>query len=232
MGSMEPATSALGEGRESVELRSDARRNRERILAAGRELFADSATVPMYEVARHAGVGQATLYRHFPDRYALLDAIAELEFAAFAELATQQAQHPNGVVLLLQDLTRRVAGLRGLAEIIRSEPSDAAQRSRHDELGALFEKPLAAAKAGGTVRNDLHTDDIFRIIVMIESAILMEPDPTKRRFAADRAQALLLNGIRSPRPGAQPTDSPDQPSVDTRTVEPDDGALTNERTRP
>ena len=49
-------------------LRKDAQRNREAILAAARELFAESADVPMYEIARRAGVGQATLYRNFPDR--------------------------------------------------------------------------------------------------------------------------------------------------------------------
>jgi AcrR family transcriptional regulator len=55
-----------------VHLRRDARRNREAILAAARELFADSAEVSMCEVARRAGVGQGTLYRNFPDRGALV----------------------------------------------------------------------------------------------------------------------------------------------------------------
>lgn len=191
------ATLTMKVGR--VDLRKDARHNRERILNAGRELFTDSADVPMYEVARKAGVGQATLYRHFADRYALLDAIAQLELAAFAELAAAQAREPDGVLVLLQDITQRITNLRGLAEIIRNAPPDASQRSRRDEIGALFEKPLRAAQAAGTVRADLDKGDILRIIVMIEGAILDEPDPARRRFTAQRAQALLLDGIRPAR---------------------------------
>jgi AcrR family transcriptional regulator len=193
----------VDERRDEVGQRSDARRNRERILEAGRELFSDSATVPMYEVARHAGVGQATLYRHFPDRYALLDAIAQLEFVAFAQIAAQQADEPDGVILLLQDITERITKLRGLSEIIRSEPTDSTQMTRRDHIGALFQRPLAAAKAAGTIRADLEIDDVFRMIVMIEGAILDEPDPAKRHTTAHRAQALLIDGIRpSRRPGA------------------------------
>ena len=56
--------------------RKDAARNREAILDAARELMARSADFPLYEVARRAGVGQATLYRHFPDRATLAATIA------------------------------------------------------------------------------------------------------------------------------------------------------------
>jgi AcrR family transcriptional regulator len=183
-------------------LRSDARRNRERIVEAGRQLFSDSADVPMYEVARRAGVGQATLYRHFPDRYALIKAITELEFAGLAELAAQQADQPDGVIVLLKDLTRRLAGLRGLVEVIRSEALDADRANRHGDLGALFDKPLVASKAAGRVRADLELDDIVCMIVMIEGAVVDEPDPARRRFTGARAQELLINGLRPRQPGA------------------------------
>lgn len=181
---------------EDTELRRDARRNRERILHAARELFGDSASVPMYDVARRAGVGQATLYRHFPDRYALIDAISQLEFAGLAELAAQQADRPDGVIVLLRDLTQRMAQLRGLAEVIRTESLDGTQGNRHDQVGALFHKPLTAGKAAGVIRADLELDDVFRMIVMIESAVVHEPDPARRLFAANRAQQLLVDGLR------------------------------------
>lgn len=181
---------------QDAKLRSDARRNRERIVDAGRQLFSDSADVPMYEVARRAGVGQATLYRHFPDRYALIDAITKIEFAGLSELAAQQADQPDGVIVLLKDLTRRLAGLRGLAEVIRTEALGTNQGNRHDEVIALFSRPLAAAKAAGRIRADFELDDIFRIIVMIEGAVVDEPDPARRRFTGDRAQELLIDGLR------------------------------------
>lgn len=184
-------------------LRSDARRNRERIVEAGRELFSDSGSVAMYEVARRAGVGQATLYRHFPDRNALIGAISQLEFAGLAELAAEQADRPDGVFVLLRDLTQRIAGLRGLAEAIRTGSPDATRGNRHDEVAALFRRPLTAARAAGTVRADLELDDIFRMIVMIESAVVDEPDPRRRRFAADRAQELLVNGLRAATAGGR-----------------------------
>lgn len=181
---------------EDAELRRDARRNRERILRAARELFGNSASVPMYDVARRAGVGQATLYRHFPDRYALIDAISQLEFAGLAELAAHQADRPDGVIVLLRDLAQRMAQLRGLAEVIRTESLDGTQGNRHDQVGALFQKPLTAGKAAGVIRADLELDDVFRMIVMIEGAVVDEPDPARRLFAAHRAQQLLVDGLR------------------------------------
>lgn len=181
---------------EDTELRRDARRNRERILHAARELFSDSANVPMYDVARRAGVGQATLYRHFPDRYALIDAISQLEFAGLAELAAQQADQPDGVIVLLRDLTQRMARLRGLVEVIRTESPDATRGNRHHEVGALFQKPLTAGKAAGVIRADLELDDVFRMIIMIEGAVVDEPAPARRFFAAHRAQQLLVEGLR------------------------------------
>lgn len=179
-----------------VEPRRDARRNRARILQAAQELFGDSSAVPMYEVARRAGVGQATLYRHFADRYALIDAISQLEFAGLADLAAQQTDQPDGVIVLLRDLAQRLARLRGLAEVIRTESLDTTQGNRHDEVGALFRGPLAVGKAAGALRADLELDDVFRMISMIEAAVIDEQAPAKRGFAAQRAQELLVGGLR------------------------------------
>lgn len=217
------ASVVMGSG--GAERRSDARRNRDRILQAARELFGDSAAVPMYEVARRAGVGQATLYRHFPDRHALIDTISEIEFAGLAELAAQQADRPDGVVVLLGDLTERMARLRGLAEVIRTESTDGTHANRRDEIGALLGGPLATGQAAGVIRADLDLDDIFRMIHMIEGAVLGERDPTRRAVTADRAQELLIDGLR-PRPpgisrrGDVETDRPSTTQPASRTARP------------
>ena len=71
--------------------RKDAQRNREAILAAARELYAESADVPMYEVARRAGVGQGTLYRNFPDRSDLAAALIAEIFELEEQLAAEHA---------------------------------------------------------------------------------------------------------------------------------------------
>jgi AcrR family transcriptional regulator len=178
-----------------AELRKDARRNRERIIAAGRELFRDSSDVPMYEVARRAGVGQATLYRHFPDRSVLVEAISEIEFAGLAELASAHRGQPQGLFVLLQGVAHRLAGLRGLTELIRSDPVDFAHERRREETGALFAEPLATARAAGAVRADLEMDDVFRILMMVQGAVADEPDRDARQRAAERALELLFGGV-------------------------------------
>ncbi len=189
-----PARVALV-GASDVELRKDARRNRDRIIAAGRELFGDSSDVPMYEVAKHAGVGQATLYRHFPDRFALVEAISEIEFAGLAELTTAHAGKPEGLFVLLQGMAHRMAGLRGLTELIRSDPTDFAHERRRDATEALFAEPLASARAAGAVRDDLEIQDIFRILMMIEGAVADQPDRQARQQAAERALELVFSGV-------------------------------------
>jgi AcrR family transcriptional regulator len=70
-------------------LRADAQRNRERIMASGRELFArEGPQAQMDEIAAHAGVGIGTVYRHFPTKEALLTAMVRDRFQGFAEIAT------------------------------------------------------------------------------------------------------------------------------------------------
>jgi AcrR family transcriptional regulator len=85
-------------------MRRDARDNREAILDAARELFADSADVAMSQVARHAGVGQATLYRNFPNRGALTAEILDEHVARMAALAAAQAGEPDAFYVLLRNL--------------------------------------------------------------------------------------------------------------------------------
>ena len=89
--------------------RKDARRNREAILSAARELFADSADVPMYEVARRAGVGQATLYRNFPDRRDLAAALLLEEMEHTEQLAAEHAGDPDAFFVLVRSVVETIA---------------------------------------------------------------------------------------------------------------------------
>src|SRR5437660_7832920 len=94
-GELTPGAGPLGDGRP---LRADARRNREQLLAAARDVFVEQgAGAPLDEIARRAGVGIATLYRHFPDRTALMRAVAlDLldRVAAEAEKALAEERDP------------------------------------------------------------------------------------------------------------------------------------------
>ena len=77
-------------------LRADARRNRERIIAAAREVFAQRGLdVPVEDIARHAGVGVATLYRRFPTRADLIAGAFEAKMAAYADAVTQALADPD-----------------------------------------------------------------------------------------------------------------------------------------
>src|SRR5271156_2894502 len=102
-------------------LRKDAKRNREAILQAARELFAESADVAMCEVARRAGVGQATLYRNFPDRSALAAEVLGEQVDRIAELAADHAGDADAFFVLLRALVEAMVHLYALSELARED---------------------------------------------------------------------------------------------------------------
>src|SRR5690349_16231486 len=89
-------------------LRADARRNREQIIAAAKKMFLEfGPDVPMEEIARGAGVGVGTLYRRFPDREALIRAVARDNFeVVLAEARTVAAEEPSAWQAIVRLLTR------------------------------------------------------------------------------------------------------------------------------
>ncbi len=176
--------------------RKDAQRNREAILAAARELFADGADVPMYEVARRAGVGQATLYRNFPDRRDLAAALLLEEMEHTEELAAEHAGDPDAFFVLLRNVAATIARFHALGELAREDAClGSALETRRRRLRELLKEPLRAAKAAGTVRCDLTIDDVFLVVLMVRGAIDANDGPAGRAAAASRALALLLDGL-------------------------------------
>lgn len=176
--------------------RKDAQRNRDAILAAARELFADSAEVPMYEVARRAGVGQATLYRNFPDRRDLAAALLFEAMEHTEQLAADHAGDPDAFFVLLRNVVETIARLHALGELAREDAClGSALESRRRRLRELLKEPLRAAKAAGTVRCDLTIDDVFLVVLMVRGAIDQADGPAARAGAASRALALLLDGL-------------------------------------
>jgi AcrR family transcriptional regulator len=152
--------------------RADAERNRDKILAAARSAFADpEAEVSMAEISRRAGVGMATLYRNFPGRQELLEALYTDEVDSVCTAAETIDGETPGAAL--------AAWLRGFFAFITSKRHIAAELLKQtDRSNPLFKdsrtrviaagRPLlAAAQYAGEVRGDLTLEQILDMIVAI-----------------------------------------------------------------
>jgi AcrR family transcriptional regulator len=178
------------------QLRKDAMRNRQAILDAARELFADSADVSMCEVARRAGVGQATLYRNFPDRRALAAEILGEHIDRIARLAADCAGDPDALFVLLRRLVESVVDLYALGELARQDASVDSQLERdRQRIGELMKRPLSDAKAAGKLRRDASLEDVFLILLMARGAMTRATGAAARASAASRALVLALDGL-------------------------------------
>jgi AcrR family transcriptional regulator len=152
--------------------RSDAERNRERVLAAARAAFADGdGDVSMAEISRRAGVGIATLYRNFANRRELLEALYLDEVDAVCAAATTVEGEGAGARLgawlrrfFIYFTSKRPVAAELLDQTDGESPVFGAGRPR---VVAAGEPLLAAAKKSGEVRDDLTLDQILDMIVAI-----------------------------------------------------------------
>jgi AcrR family transcriptional regulator len=180
--------------------RRDARDNREAILDAARDLFADSADVAMSKIARRAGVGQATLYRNFPNRGALAAEIIDEHVARIAALAAEHEGDPDAFFVLLRSLIDGMVNLYTLAVLARSDAiADSHLKLGRQRIAELLRGPLRDAKAARAIRRELCLDDIFLMLAMARGAMEGLPDAAARSAVAHRIMALLLGGIETPR---------------------------------
>jgi AcrR family transcriptional regulator len=180
--------------------RKDADENREAILGAARELFADSTDVAMSTVAKRAGVGQATLYRNFPDRGALAAEIIDEHVERIVALAAEHEGDSHAFFVILRSLIDGIVSMYALAVLARSdaETDSHIQRARR-VLRGLLKDPLVDAKAAGLVRRDLVVDDVFLMLAMGRGAMEGLPDAAARSAVAHRVLSLLLTGVEAPR---------------------------------
>lgn len=189
-------------------LRADARRNRDQIIAAAKEMFAESGfDVPMEELARRAGVGVGTLYRRFPDREALIRAVAQTNYAqvlASAETAAVEEKTAwNALVLLLsrsRELRLSVQLAIGHPHIWAMIKKDPEVRRFQHALMDVLDRLVHAAQEDGQLRKDVGTGDVA---VLVSLLLRRMPVPAEHSADAltDRVLALLLDGLR-PRPGS------------------------------
>jgi len=178
------------------QLRKDAQRNRQAILDAARELFAESADVAMYEVARRAGVGQATLYRNFPDRRALAAELLGEHVERFASLAAEHQGEPDAFFVLLRSLVEGIVHLYAIGELAREDACVGSQLERdRQRIAELIERPLHEAKAAGSLRRDLTVEDVFLVLLMARGAMERAQGAPARAAAAGRVLTLALEGL-------------------------------------
>jgi AcrR family transcriptional regulator len=177
--------------------RADARRNRERLLAAATAAFAAGSAVPLESIARAAGVGIGTLYRHFPTREALVEAVYRAELAEVSASAAELLTRHRPVDALRRWMDRYasfVAAKRGMAESLCAialsgaiEPSE----TRASIVGAV-RLMLDAGADDGSLRDDVSADDVVTSLLGILLA-------SGSREQSGRMLDLLLDGLR-PRP--------------------------------
>jgi AcrR family transcriptional regulator len=172
--------------------RADARRNYEKVLTAAREAFAEGGdSTALEEIARRAGVGIGTLYRHFPNRQALLEAlyVNEVEEVCRSAGELDGGDPWQALNAWFERLIGYLATKQALAqELLNYVDSDAAlfrvcRTSLYDAGGPLLEH----AQAAGVVRRDVEFPDVMQMVIGIAKIPTSDPNQTKHilRIALD-----------------------------------------------
>lgn len=179
-------------------LRADARLNREKLVGAAAELFAsDGVDVSLEAVARRAGLGIGTLYRHFATREALVEAVYRQEVDRLCSAADELlATYPPDVAL--QEWMRRFVayaatkrGLAGALQAIVASSSALYANTRERLLGAITTLLRAAVEAG-SLRSDMEPEDVFQAMC----GVWLIPADERWNERAQRLLDLLMDGLR------------------------------------
>lgn len=179
-------------------LRSDAQRNRERILEVALVELTHCADTPLSRIARKACVGQGTMYRHFPTREALVLEVYRYEMQQVADAAAQLlgTREPDRALREWMDRLVRFAMTKvGLADAIRQATSGPGSPARpgHAHVVASADLLLRAGEEAGTIRPGVSGDDFFLAI-----AGLWQIDPAGDwQATADRLLDLVMDGLRA-----------------------------------
>jgi AcrR family transcriptional regulator len=191
-------------------LRADAARNRSAIVAAAQRAFAEGGLqVPFDEIARRAGVGEATVHRRFPDRASLIAAAFCDKMTAYADAAAQALAEPDPWMAFCGYVRRVCAmqsGDRGFADLLTLtfaavNPAIKELENRRNSAFRDWLTLIHRAKAAGRLRRDFHPDDLI-VLLMANAGVVAAtadtaPDAWQRHveymlqaFAADNAQSL------------------------------------------
>jgi AcrR family transcriptional regulator len=181
-------------------LRADARRNRERVLVAARECFAEAGyETQMTDVAKKAGVGVGTVYRHFPDKTALVEALVAERFRQFTEGA-RQALAAEDVWAGFRDWLLRCGEIQAEDRMVCDFITEAVGADRRNAIAedeGLAEATRAVierAKATGAVRDTVEPQDIPSMMCGLGAVARTDPEDRVWR----RQLEFMLEGMREP----------------------------------
>jgi len=199
-------------------LRKDAARNRERLLASARELFAERGLgVTLNDIAHHAGVGVGTAYRRFANKEEVIDALFEEGLEAIAAVAAESLAEPDawvGVVSFLERSLEMQFGDQGLNQIMNDNAlGDERIADARDRIAPLIEQLVERARVEGAVRADLDQSDL--IFIQVGLSAIMQSSREIRPELYRRYLALFLDGIRSDRSDLTPLPTPALSPFDT-----------------
>ncbi len=187
-------------------LRRDAQRNRDAIVAAAREVFSEQGLeAPLEEIARRAGVGIGTLYRRFPTRVDLVDAVLAGRLRAHVDAAEQALRIGDpwdGFAFYLEQTCQLEASDRGVGDVMSMRfPRATAVETAKARLFELVRELVRRAQASGQLRADLTLEDLAFLnwsnAKIVEATGAVAPDAWRRHlaflldaFRADRAHEL------------------------------------------
>jgi len=182
-----------------VPLRADAERNRQRLLAAAKELFATRGLhVTLDDIARQAGVGTGTAYRRFPNKDALIEALMADRIAEIGAIAEEQLHEPDpwrALAGFFEQALALQAADRGLKDVLWSSGHGREQvvHARRAIAGPVTRLVRRALEAG-VVRPDMATSDVPLINFMLNSIIDFARDVEPELYR--RYLAIILDGLR------------------------------------
>jgi AcrR family transcriptional regulator len=181
-------------------LRKDAERNRQRILHAARELFAEQGLgITLNDIAHRAGCGVGTVYRRFPDKEDLIDALFEERVDELAALAKDGLAHADaweGLTTFLEGIFDALARDRGLQDVLLSNDRGRARiTAARERLLPVAGRITERAHEAGVLRNDVADQDMpaiqFMLSTIIDATRDVEPELWRRYLA------LILRGMRA-----------------------------------
>lgn len=181
-------------------MRADAARNRDRVLRAAREAVAEGdLSLQLNEIARRAGVGVGTVYRHFPTRRALLETLVDDRFRDLLEQAraAEAEEDPGaGVERLLRAVITALLAGPDLAEVLTAAEDARPQTARmRAELESAAERVIRRAVHARAIRPGLTAADVMHLVCGVVFAARLGPDtPTAQ---AERYLPVLLTGLRA-----------------------------------
>lgn len=174
-------------------LRADAARNREKVLRAAREVFAESGYgAPLDEIATRAGVGPGTVYRHFPAKEALFEAVVTARVTDLVRDARARAGagDPGEAFFgFLGRLSGEAAAKRDLPDAI------SVAGSLREDMFAALDELLSRAQQAGAVRAGVRTGDLIALLKAMFASLDGSADQARR----DMVFTVLTDGLRPPR---------------------------------